>query len=303
MRVAMLVVCAVAILFGLWQWAELRRRNEDKKVDEPKYIGPWERANNLREMGQRAMLSECSNLVGFHRIIGDPYIYDQFGDPTNWDGRAEAEYVNKVGGIERTNLRFRFWAHSDKVFARPEAHYERLERWRKEAPEEVRKSSTNYVVGFSAITRIDVSGDYTSYYPESWRATAKVEFVNAGGGTETTNLPFKFSTHSDNIFAETGLWDEELASIQTEAKQRMDVLDKAHEEALQRLSAGTLAGPRTWTFRKGAKLLGSFVRFEGTNAVVISRASDGQEVIVQLAYFSDYDNEYIGLTHDKATVP
>ena len=189
--------------------------------------------------------------------------------------------MNKVGGIERTNLRFRFWAHSDKVFARPEAHYERLERWRKEAPEEVRKSSTNYVVGFSAITRIDVSGDYTSYYPESWRATAKVEFVNAGGGTETTNLPFKFSTHSDNIFAETGLWDEELASIQTEAKQRMDVLDKAHEEALQRLSAGTLAGPRTWTFRKGAKLLGSFVRFEGTNAVVISRASDGQEVIVK----------------------
>jgi len=273
-HVAMLVVCAGAVLFGLWQWAGLRRGNADAKWDEPKNVSRSERPHDLREMAQQAMLSECSNLVGFHRIVGNPYVYGQSGDPTNWDGWAEAEFVNKVGGIERTNLRFRFRAYSDMadmVFARPEAQYERLERWRKEAPEDVRKLSTNYVVGFSAITRVDVSGDYSSYDPNNWRATAKVEFVNASGGMQFTNLPFKFSTHSDHIFAETGLGDEELAKIRSEAKERMDVLDRAHEEALRRVAAGTLAGPRTWTFRKGATLAGSLVRFQGTNAVVISR--------------------------------
>jgi hypothetical protein len=305
----LLVICTVAILFGLWQWAGLRRRNAEMKRDEPKYVSPSERAYNLREMAQRAMVSECSNLVGFHRIVGNPYVFGESDEPKKWDGRAEAEFVNKVGGIERTNLRFRFSAYSGTVLARAETEYERVERWRREAPEEVRKSSTNYVVGFTRINRIEVSGDYSSYDSKKWQATATVDFVNTTGGIEHTNLPFRFEAYSDYIYAEDNFptlmqrLDEDLAKIHSEAKLSRELLDKAHDEALRRLAAGTVGGPRTWTFQKGAKLVGTFVRFQGSNAIIISRASDGQDLTVQLAYLCEYDNDYLDLTQKKSASP
>jgi hypothetical protein len=277
--------------------------------NEPKYVSPSERVDNWRDMAERAMMSECSNLVGFHRIVGSPYVLDQSDNPTNWDGRAEAEFVNKVGGIERTNLRVKFQVYYGKISAHVEDEYERIERWRREAPEDVKRSSTNYVVGFTRITRIDVSGDCSSYDPTRWEATAKVQFLNATGGTEYTNLPFRFSVHSDYIFAEdnfptlTQRLDEDLAKIHSEAKLSRELLDKAHDEALRRLAAGTVDGPRTWTFQRGAKLVGTFVRFQDSNAIVISRASDGQDLVVQLAYLSEYDNDYLDLTQKKPTSP
>jgi len=288
---ALVVVCALAILFGLWQWAKLRRRNEDTKREEPKYNSP-------REMGQRAMLSECSNLVGFHRIVGDPFIYSQYDDPTNWDGRAEAEYVNKVGGIERTNLRFRFSAHSGTVFARMEGEYERVERWRSEAPEKVRRRSTNYVVGFASITRVRVSGDYSSYDPTKWEATAKVEFVNRAGGTEYTNLPFRFRPHSDDIYAE-----DSFPRLLERVEEDLAGMRRAYDEAVRRSDAGTVDGPRTWTLQQDAKVVGTLIRFQGSDAIVLRRESDGREVAVPVAYLSEYDKHYLHLTQRKPTSP
>jgi len=305
----LLVICTVAVLFGIWQWAGLRRRNAGMERNEPKYISPLERVDNWREMAQPAIMSECSNVVGFSRVV-KAYVTDWTSDnPTNWTGAAELEFVNKVGGIERTNLRFKLWAYSGKIFARAETRYERIERWRREAPVEVEKSSTNYVVGFTTITRVEVSGDYSSYDPTKWEATARVQFVNATGGPEYTNLPFKFLVHSDYIYAEDNFptlrqrLDEDLAKIHSEAKLSRELLDKAHDEALRRLAARTENGPRTWTFQKGAKLVGTFVRFQDSNAIVISRASDGQDLAVQLAYLSEYDNDYLDLTQRKPTGP
>jgi hypothetical protein len=46
-------------------------------------------------------------LVGFHRIV-DSYIFDSENHPSKWKAEVTAEFINKNGGIERTNLPFVF---------------------------------------------------------------------------------------------------------------------------------------------------------------------------------------------------
>ncbi|MGH7994396.1 MAG: hypothetical protein ACREDQ_12820, partial [Limisphaerales bacterium] len=36
-------------------------------------------------------------------------------DPHNWEGKIAAEYVNHVGGIDRTNLTFRFTLDTNEM--------------------------------------------------------------------------------------------------------------------------------------------------------------------------------------------
>ena len=54
------------------------------------------------------MLKECTNIiVGLTRIIRSSVV-DANDNPYQWGGDATVEYVNRVGGIERTNLCFKF---------------------------------------------------------------------------------------------------------------------------------------------------------------------------------------------------
>jgi hypothetical protein len=66
------------------------------------------------------MLNYCTNnIIGLnhyisidlrHFIIGpkNEILEGDSNDPHNWEGKIVAEYVNHVGGIDRTNLTFRF---------------------------------------------------------------------------------------------------------------------------------------------------------------------------------------------------
>ena len=54
------------------------------------------------------MLKECTNaIVGLTRIIRSS-LADTDDNPYRWTGETTVEYVNRVGGIERTNVLFRF---------------------------------------------------------------------------------------------------------------------------------------------------------------------------------------------------
>jgi DNA-directed RNA polymerase subunit RPC12/RpoP len=52
------------------------------------------------------MLKECSNYVGFVRVL-DHYVISHDNLVSNWTASANIDFVNKVGGVERTNLLFR----------------------------------------------------------------------------------------------------------------------------------------------------------------------------------------------------
>lgn len=62
----------------------------------------------LQSESEGEMLKECTNvIIGLSRIIHSSVtIADE--DPYKWSGKATVEFVNRVGGIERTNLCFRF---------------------------------------------------------------------------------------------------------------------------------------------------------------------------------------------------
>jgi hypothetical protein len=54
------------------------------------------------------MLQECTNvIVGLNRIIRSSVTMND-ADPYKWMGHVTVEFVNRVGGIERTNLFFKF---------------------------------------------------------------------------------------------------------------------------------------------------------------------------------------------------
>ena len=54
------------------------------------------------------MLRECTNvIVGLWRIVHKS-VLDADDNPQQWSGTITAEYVNHMGGIERTNVQFRF---------------------------------------------------------------------------------------------------------------------------------------------------------------------------------------------------
>jgi DNA-directed RNA polymerase subunit RPC12/RpoP len=84
--------------------------------------------------------TECSNYLGFLRIL-DHYISIPDSQVTNWTGDATIDYINKVGGVERTNLLFRFWEYDrhcvgmideSAMRKRDEEQAERIKSYRRE---------------------------------------------------------------------------------------------------------------------------------------------------------------------------
>lgn len=74
--------------------------------------------SRLAEQAKQQMMIEITNeMVGLNRVL-DAYVDDlttnnivdemKHPDLANWVGSAKVEYVNHLGGIDRTNLYFRF---------------------------------------------------------------------------------------------------------------------------------------------------------------------------------------------------
>lgn len=64
--------------------------------------------NRLQSEAETEMLKESTNvIVGLTRIIHSSVV-TAADNPYKWAGDVTAEYVNRVGGIERTNVLFKF---------------------------------------------------------------------------------------------------------------------------------------------------------------------------------------------------
>ena len=67
-----------------------------------------QRMARFRKEAEYKLLEECTNsLVGFQRVVSS-YIRDSDVSPENWTATATADFVNHIGGIDRTNLPFKF---------------------------------------------------------------------------------------------------------------------------------------------------------------------------------------------------
>ena len=90
----------------------------------------------LRTNAINSIYENCSNeVVGLSRIV-KVFVVDYDKNPTNWTGTATCEFVNKVGGVERVERRYRISIVPNStggvggVFAYedPKAFYDELER-------------------------------------------------------------------------------------------------------------------------------------------------------------------------------
>ena len=106
-RGMLLVTGAIIAVVALLLLASPGREPSESKI-----------ADKLRGQGERRIIETCSNdVVGISRIL--KVSFDGYGEmsaenprtylnPRNWTGEATVDYVNKAGGIERTNLHFAF---------------------------------------------------------------------------------------------------------------------------------------------------------------------------------------------------
>jgi hypothetical protein len=84
--------------------------------------------------------------------------------------------------------------------ARPddgESYPHKLNRYRVDADQAVRKGITNQVVGLRQI--ISQRADTSDENFMKWTATATVEFINPVGGVDRTNLDFKFDAWAGQL--------------------------------------------------------------------------------------------------------
>lgn len=74
----------------------------------PKPESEAQQKSRLQSEADGEMLKECTNVVvGLSRIIRSS-VWNADDNPYKWAGDVTAEYVNHVGGIERTNVFFKF---------------------------------------------------------------------------------------------------------------------------------------------------------------------------------------------------
>ena len=99
MRIAIVIIVAgIFLAVALHQIYSGLPREETKAEKMARY----------RIEANRTMLEYCTNwVVGFNHAVS-VYLDDSSDDPHNWKGEVVAEYVNHLGGIDRTNFSFPF---------------------------------------------------------------------------------------------------------------------------------------------------------------------------------------------------
>jgi hypothetical protein len=95
-----LAILLVVVVGGpIYWWRQAPRPESD-----------WQLKTRLQGEAETEMLKETTNvIVGLNRIIRSSINNNNADDnPYRWSGEVTAEFVNKVGGIERTNVYFKF---------------------------------------------------------------------------------------------------------------------------------------------------------------------------------------------------
>lgn len=135
MAILLVVVVGGPIIFS-WrsQYAQVPKPETER-----------EQKVRLQSEAEGEMLKECTNaVIGLTRIIKQSII-NADDNPYKWTGEVTSEYINHVGGIERTNVSFKFGTDTGsdgRVHLRcsPESEAERRGRQRGDKHEVVRSA-------------------------------------------------------------------------------------------------------------------------------------------------------------------
>jgi hypothetical protein len=110
MAITVLAGSAVFIIrwkFKLRAEEEARQQAFIRELNPEKFEDAWQTHERWSQEANAVVLRECSNYVGFSRIL-DHFVFAD-NAVTNWSGEATIDFVNRSGGIERTNLLFNFF--------------------------------------------------------------------------------------------------------------------------------------------------------------------------------------------------
>lgn len=93
---------------------------------------------------KQAMLDYCTNnIVGFTHAVS--VNLDSFGDDIHrWNGEVVAEYVNHLGGVDRTNLSFPFETDSAVEDGHDFVKIDILTKGKRDADAEAKQSELDY---------------------------------------------------------------------------------------------------------------------------------------------------------------
>lgn len=112
-----LIITFLLLLGGLFAVSKVEDYRFRMDIEEhPEKYGQYFLTRRYEKEAEAGILKECSNYVGFTRIM-DHYASTGGDQVTNWHGTAIIDFVNKVGGVERTNLIFRFLTTDNHCFA------------------------------------------------------------------------------------------------------------------------------------------------------------------------------------------
>lgn len=102
------ILVLIALSLGWPRFQTLMFLNHDNNERTPPAETNFQRLHRWREEAQKDMVETASkDTVGFRRMI-DSYVFDTGDDPYKWTGEVHAEYINKAGGVEATNIPYRF---------------------------------------------------------------------------------------------------------------------------------------------------------------------------------------------------
>lgn len=108
----------IIIVLGLVGYRIFQAHQANKWDDAPETL--LQRDIRQRKQAEQAFASAITNdVVGWHRTI-DSHALIGSGPISDWWAEATVEFVNKIGGIERTTIRWGFKPGFDKsVYAYP----------------------------------------------------------------------------------------------------------------------------------------------------------------------------------------
>lgn len=105
---SLVFVLAVAIVASIGYMQN--KRAEKNRLDEEQEFQQWDTPSleKLQANAKNSLFELCSNdVVGLRRIVTTDFDFND-NNPTNWRARANVEFVNTVGGVERKDAWYVF---------------------------------------------------------------------------------------------------------------------------------------------------------------------------------------------------
>lgn len=199
-----------------------------------------DRMSRWRREAEGAIRSECTNIVGFRRVLkvnSDIYASDSI---TNWTGKAEVEILNRIGGVEVTNVPIDFsifmgelHAHIDTIKIRKADFDKWFSRFDGKDELHIADRMLDHVWTFKR------GAEFKAFYVASTATNIWVKKGMPEMDHSVTNvlysLPVSELCDEDQKLA-ARLWAREQS--QREAKRRQDQFDLETKRRLEQISRG-----------------------------------------------------------------